>query len=605
MARSYHINLDAEDKANALLVNGFVDDTTASSPVIFRSDVFPTDVICFRRSSNGSLINVAAPATLKVFAGELDAAPTGGTFTISSDVEETDPIAYNASAATVQTRVRADLVTDFSLATVTGPDGGPWVITAVNAGPLAYDITVDATALSPVGSTAQVINTEGDADHDMQWEISLFRAYPMFRGSGWVALPSAAVTADITQTGSATANKSYEVAWNRDAYAGTVTLSVLADATTATVGPFRFNAIEDEIKQAFEAHAGIEVGEVTVKQTDVCKYVITFSGGSLANSNSPTISTSSNTLEVPVGLRGTLAVSTHGANQILNGSSQATIVFEIEIQESTGEPETVVHMEDATLIADGIHNNPGQSTGNETYPIQQDTVWGNDTIIGYTGSNVTDLDSISTVNLTPGQYIAFTHATDGLRTYQLVQATTAESSPTVIRPDDYAAATNEKVWVLQGHSADNVTTGTLVVARGGTGINAFSHNARVKTPGTSSTVAVAAGTTVLISNLTSEVSDTNGLWNAGTSKTQTLPAGGYQFNLCMAADAGSMQIQIFDDGSLLVNIGVVVASKFNMSGFIVADGSSVYDFRAHNFSGGAMNVYDDPDTLGLTLVRLW
>lgn len=473
MARPYHINLDAEDKANALLVNGFVDDTAAGSPTIYRSDVYPSHWICFRRDAEGRLINVAAPTTLKVFAGELDAAPTGGTFTISSDVETTAAIAYNASAATVQAAVRAALVTDFSNATVTGPNGGPWVITAVGAGPLAYDLEVDPTALSPVQSTAQVINTEGDADHDMQWEISLFRAYLMFRGSGWSALPSAAVTADIIQAGSANANKVYEVSWNRDAYAGTVTLSVLADAVTASVGPFPFNATEDEIKTAFEAHSGIEVDEVTVKQTDIGKYVITFAGGSLAASNSPTISTSSNTLDVPVGLSGTLAVSTHGANQILNGETEETIAFEVEIQENTGEPETVVHIEDAILKADGIHNNPGQSTGNENYPQLENVLWSNTTITEYTGGDAEDLDSIATVDRSPGQYIAFAHATDGLRFYELISSTDAESSPTTIRPDDYNGTTNQKVWRLQGQDASNITIGALLAARGGTGQSSY------------------------------------------------------------------------------------------------------------------------------------
>lgn len=455
MGRAFHINLDADEKSNALLANGFIDDTSASSPVIFRSDVFPADFVFFRRDSFGRLINVDPPTTLKVFAGELDAAPTGGTFTISTSSETTVPIACNASAATVLTAVQA--LFDFSNATVTGPTGGPWVITAVGAGPLAYDLTVDATALSPVGSTAQVINTEGDADHDMQWEISLFRAYPMFRGSGWASLPAAAVSADITQAGSANANKSYEVSWNRDAYAGTVTLSVLADATTATVGPFAFNATEEEVKQAFEAHAGIEVDEVAVKQADIGKYVITFAGGSLAASNTPTISTSSNTLEVPVGLTATLAVATHGANQILDGESEATVVFEVEIQESASEPETVVHIADATLKADGIHNNPGQSTGNETFPELPEVLWMNQDISGYIGGSASDLDSIATVDRSAGQFIGFNHPTDGLRIYELLNASTAESSPTVIRPDDYNGSTNQKVWSLVTIKADLIT----------------------------------------------------------------------------------------------------------------------------------------------------
>jgi hypothetical protein len=56
-----------------------------------------------------------------------------------------------------------------------------------------------------------------------------------------------------------------------------------------------------------------------------------------------------------------------------------------------------------------------------------------------------DLDAIPTTALTVPLLVIFVLAA-AVEFYQLVAGTDAESSPTVIRPDDYAGGTNEKVW---------------------------------------------------------------------------------------------------------------------------------------------------------------
>lgn len=57
------------------------------------------------------------------------------------------------------------------------------------------------------------------------------------------------------------------------------------------------------------------------------------------------------------------------------------------------------------------------------------------------------LDAIPTVNLPAGMIVFFALGT-AVKFYVLAAGTDAENSPDVIRPDDYAAATNEKVWKL-------------------------------------------------------------------------------------------------------------------------------------------------------------
>jgi len=58
----------------------------------------------------------------------------------------------------------------------------------------------------------------------------------------------------------------------------------------------------------------------------------------------------------------------------------------------------------------------------------------------------TTLDAIKTVDKTAGEFLAIIGIGTELNAYALVAGTDAESSPDVIRPDDYATTTNEKVW---------------------------------------------------------------------------------------------------------------------------------------------------------------
>ncbi len=68
------------------------------------------------------------------------------------------------------------------------------------------------------------------------------------------------------------------------------------------------------------------------------------------------------------------------------------------------------------------------------------------TVTGYTGGGATNLDGVPTTSLAVNRLFYFGHATDGLKFYWLRAGTTAESSPTTIRPDDYNGATNAKIW---------------------------------------------------------------------------------------------------------------------------------------------------------------
>lgn len=86
---------------------------------------------------------------------------TGGTFTISVTAggvtDTTTAIAYNATAATVQTAIQALGNVGSNLATVTGSTGGPYTI-SIDPSLGAWSITTGAGSLTGGGGTAAVVS---------------------------------------------------------------------------------------------------------------------------------------------------------------------------------------------------------------------------------------------------------------------------------------------------------------------------------------------------------------------------------------------------------------------------------------------------------------
>jgi hypothetical protein len=78
------------------------------------------------------------------------------------------------------------------------------------------------------------------------------------------------------------------------------------------------------------------------------------------------------------------------------------------------------------------------------------------TVTSKIGGTSADLDAVPTVLIDVGKMVAFSDL-DGagpvFRVYKLTAGTEAESSPDIIRPDDYDASTNAKYWLAQEFTA--------------------------------------------------------------------------------------------------------------------------------------------------------
>jgi hypothetical protein len=105
-----------------------------------------------------------------------------------------------------------------------------------------------------------------------------------------------------------------------------------------------------------------------------------------------------------------------------------------------------------TISNDYIQGGEGvPATVNPPYPAAKNIPVLRLDITGKTGGTTADLDSISTaaINLAtyPLLYLCKTGTGGGIQGWQLTAGTDAESAASgIVRPDDYATTTNEKVW---------------------------------------------------------------------------------------------------------------------------------------------------------------
>lgn len=149
-----------------------------------------------------------------------------------------------------------------------------------------------------------------------------------------------------------------------------------------------------------------------------------------------------------------LNCNTFAFRELLGTSTTANTYLELEITDSGGNEYTraqipiVIRHE---VIDEAALTSTSLPSAISSTDFQNQAVQNRSSITGLTGGGATNLDGIATVSATVGWLLAL-NTGSGVVLYRLKSGTTAESSPTYIRPDDYATTTNEKYWELQTFS---------------------------------------------------------------------------------------------------------------------------------------------------------
>jgi len=153
------------------------------------------------------------------------------------------------------------------------------------------------------------------------------------------------------------------------------------------------------------------------------------------------------------GWQGQVNFNTFELRDFLDGGESAEIWLEIEITDGSGNRVTRAQ---AKTVAHGevIAEDAMVPVGTTTFISQNDAynafVQSRPGVTGLTGGGSANLDGITTAggSATVG-WKAIVDVAGVAYIYELESGTDAENSPDVIRPDDYAASTNEVVWKLK------------------------------------------------------------------------------------------------------------------------------------------------------------
>lgn len=375
--------------------------------------------------------------TIQAAIGGTFVLPVAGSFPLTYDDELTRSIGYNPDATEIADALNAlETVTALGGVSVQGSEGF-FQITFTEAG-VRELLTGNAAELSPLSILDIQRVVTGDVDTQ---EVQTLRITQNVASLATLSTDSADAAASFVtvQAGDATHNHKVRVTLPENRYGGTWTY------TSASVEsqPIGYDDSEEEIKTILEAISGVGTGNVSVERETEHEYLITYIGAR-ALTLIAGIAVSGANLRVITTKSGTLDLRTAGIEALLNGAQARVVSLEIEGTPASGTPQKLLK-QDVLLTRPVIER--------ASVAIPDSTSFVQDVPFDLLTSGIAGaLDSLATTNLATGQWIAKVvrdiSGTWSASEWLLIAGTNAENEAAgYVRPDDYNASTNAKVWV--------------------------------------------------------------------------------------------------------------------------------------------------------------
>lgn len=300
---------------------------------------------------------VPLPTSMYFGLGPVGESPTLGTFTLTYGADTTSALAYNITAATLETALNAlASITSAGGIDVTGPDNGPYQIVFRSVGSRTA-ITGNADLLYPL-SSIQVYEARAGDGSTPEIQVVVIDRQPAALAQTFTAIGSPGITITTLQAGATGVPEVQRVALDSDTHGGTFTLTFDGENT----GALAYNITAAALQTALQALASVGADNLTVTGS-FPEYVLTFVG--TLTGDQPAVTASAAGLLGPVGVEGDLALNTAGIEQLLDG--EASIETKLEISASIdGNPVTLIQT-NATLINDQIPNAPASGTALPSY----------------------------------------------------------------------------------------------------------------------------------------------------------------------------------------------------------------------------------------------
>lgn len=483
------INVAAEDRRG--LLTDFINSGRGSLPSLIRNDGMPVTLRCVTPNKSGArnwddvdLEAARAAGGIRLVLGDADKPPLAGTWGLAYDGSSTGlaALAFDISADDLKTALNAHagITTDGGITTVT-KTGNFYRITFTTVG-AKDDFTLAANGLQPASSVRVSQLIAGDSTTKEVWIFELKQA-PYAIIDNWTAGAGASVTVATVQAGSGSQNEVQSITLAPGTYGGTYSLQLtLAVSGTPTARTYVVSgtATADELKALLEAHPGCGSGKLTVTGSSALGYLVEFAQSPVALTDITQMVAANINLLAPKYVTGTLLLNRDGLYRAFQDAGADTIspTLEVEITFPSEHPATVFQ-ENVIVSKDVFDLSTLLSAINPNFPTASEIVRWLAGVTGYTGGGATNLDGIDSVALPLGLYV-FRHSGGDLKAFRLEGGTDAESSPAVVRPDDYHGTTNARVWKLQsfgaGGGSGSYEALTAVTASGNTDVTPASIN---------------------------------------------------------------------------------------------------------------------------------
>lgn len=433
------------DKDSRRLVESFTSTLPAAPQRFVIGDSVPVNVRVVTADPSSVWQEVdLTDQSIRLAIGAPAAQPTSGTWTVTYGGDTTSALDFDATAAELETALNAlASITSAGGVSITKSTSGAYRVVFDSAGARTV-FSTDNAGLYP--STDSFISEAVTGDGSTR-EIVLIKleTQPAAYVELTDPLPSASATVTTVRAGDTDVSEIQRFVFDPVPYGGSYTITIDGEKT----GALAYDADATAIKAAIEALASIGAGKVTVTGA-FPRWTVEFDA-SLTDVAEMTVDVTG--LTVPVGRSGELSTNTTGIMELLDGAAQAAATLEIEIYDTSESTAFTVVQVPCTVLDDVIGSAPSSQTPLPTY-LTADSIGANGiahdpAITDLTGGGATKLDGIETASKTVGRLQAVTTGTS-VYVYKLVSGTDAESSPTIVRPDDYAGTTNEKVWELLG-----------------------------------------------------------------------------------------------------------------------------------------------------------
>lgn len=370
------------DIPNRRLIRDFFSNLEILPRALMQGDSYNLQIIGVEPSPLGDPTRpwryVSLPTSFYLGIGDVGAAPTLGTFTLTFGADTTAALAYNATAAQVASALNAlASIVSAGGVSVTGPDSGPYQIVFTSVGTRTA-ITGNSDLLYPL-SSIQVYEARAGSVSVNEIQVVVLDRQPAALAETFTALAAPGITISTLQGGGSGVPEIQKIALDAITHDGTFTLT-FSGQTTAAIA---WNATAAEVQEALEALSNIAPADVVVTG-QFPEFVVTF-GGALTG-NQPEMTASATGLIGPTGIEGTLSLNTAGIEQLLGGEASVETTLELAATIS-GSPVTL-YQGAVTLKNDQIPNAPQSGTGLPSYYTAAEA---DDEFAHQTGDSIADI----------------------------------------------------------------------------------------------------------------------------------------------------------------------------------------------------------------------